>query len=375
MVSHNKQLVSIKQDRILEIEIIRFISAISVVVWHYQHFFYINEKVDFIKDQQPFFNFFKFFYEKGYYGVQVFWLISGFILFWKYKELIVNKKLDFKNFFILRFSRLYPLHFLTLIIVALLQAIYSLNYNHYFVYGDNNIKNFLLQLFFISNWFNTNNLSYNGPIWSVSIEVLIYIFYFLFLRYVSKSNLINIFFICLYFLANFFKIKSLVLNCLLLFYIGGFFSILFKYLKNKKDKKNYYFFFIFFLLIVTFVFNDYFLEYFPIFSSFFSFNTKYYLLTVCGPAVLFYVYRQYFSMATVIKKIIIIFGNMTYSIYLIHFPIQLIISLYFRYTNQKIPYYNNIFFILYLVITLIISFYLYYFFELKMQNFIRKNFK
>jgi peptidoglycan/LPS O-acetylase OafA/YrhL len=74
-------------DKLLGLEVIRFISALSVLIWHYQHFFYIEDMpANFIREQQPFYEFLSLFYNYGGSGVQVFWCVSGFIFFWKYRE-------------------------------------------------------------------------------------------------------------------------------------------------------------------------------------------------------------------------------------------------------------------------------------------------
>ncbi|TAM46504.1 MAG: hypothetical protein EPN61_05205 [Burkholderiaceae bacterium] len=71
-----------KNNKLLGLEVVRFISALSVLVWHYQHFFYIADKpTDFVRELQPFYSMLSIFYDYGFYGVQVFWCISGFIFF------------------------------------------------------------------------------------------------------------------------------------------------------------------------------------------------------------------------------------------------------------------------------------------------------
>ena len=91
----------------------------------------------------------------------------------------IIKKISIRTFFINRFSRLYPLHFITLLIVLILQIIYQNLNENYFVYENNDIYHLFLQLLFISNWGFEKGYSFNGPIWSVSIELIVYfIFYF-----------------------------------------------------------------------------------------------------------------------------------------------------------------------------------------------------
>ena len=57
------------KDRIVGIEFLRFLSSLSILVWHFQHF----SSVDFEKNTQPFYSFLNFFYEHGSVGVKVFW--------------------------------------------------------------------------------------------------------------------------------------------------------------------------------------------------------------------------------------------------------------------------------------------------------------
>ena len=93
-----------------------------------------------------------------------------------------------KEFFLLRFSRLYPLHFITLIIVCLLQLYSIKKTGSYIVYSNNDLKHFLLNLFFISGWGGYEGPSYNAPIWSVSLELFAYICFFYFQNIFIKKN-------------------------------------------------------------------------------------------------------------------------------------------------------------------------------------------
>ncbi|USX27941.1 acyltransferase [Oxalobacteraceae bacterium OTU3CINTB1] len=167
------------------IELLRFVCAFAVLMWHYQHFSYVaNQAHQFDPVQQPFYPLLSFFYRYGLYGVQVFWCISGFIFFWKYGAVLARRELGAGRFFVLRFSRLYPLHLATLLLVALLQALYAGGHGHYFVYRDNSVGSFLLQLPLASHWlYPLTGFSFNGPIWSVSLEVLAYAAFFLWSRH------------------------------------------------------------------------------------------------------------------------------------------------------------------------------------------------
>ena len=95
------------------------------------------------------------------------------------------------NIFVLRFSRLYPLHIATLLFVAALQPLYFNLTGYFFGYQNNDLTNLVLQLLMASNATVQNALSFNRPIWSISVEVLVYFFFFMILL-VTRSWLLNV---------------------------------------------------------------------------------------------------------------------------------------------------------------------------------------
>jgi peptidoglycan/LPS O-acetylase OafA/YrhL len=79
---------------------------------------------------------------------------------------------------VLRFSRLYPLHFVTLFLVAVAQIGFLRLTGSYFVYGVNDLRHFVLNLLFASSWGLERGYSFNGPNWSVSAEIAFYALFF-----------------------------------------------------------------------------------------------------------------------------------------------------------------------------------------------------
>ena len=160
------------------IEILRFLAALAILVWHYQHFFftatYDGEIAPSLRPGYPFYRALEFFYDYGLYAVQVFWIISGFVFMRRYYEVVSAGRMTFETFAIRRFSRLYPLHVVTLVAVALLQGRYLALHGTGFIYQDNGLSEFAAQALLASNWFSGQPISFNGPIWSVSVEMLIY---------------------------------------------------------------------------------------------------------------------------------------------------------------------------------------------------------
>ena len=113
-------------NKVASIELLRFISAFMVLVWHYQQFYlpynpFSNlEIILSSRSIQPFYKLLNIFYNFGNKGVDFFFIISGFVFAHVY--LSKYNKASFKTFFVNRLARLYPLHLLTLLVVLLLQT-------------------------------------------------------------------------------------------------------------------------------------------------------------------------------------------------------------------------------------------------------------
>lgn len=159
------------------VDALRGICAILVIFFHYVHFYY-NDGEYHLRGlafeqavaNMPFTNLLGLFYRYGGAAVQIFWCISGFV----FASVYAGKTVSGREFFTKRFARLYPLHFLTLIIVALIQFTAVRTKGLDIVYENNDIYHFILNIFLASAWGLEHGYSFNSPIWSVSIEVLIY---------------------------------------------------------------------------------------------------------------------------------------------------------------------------------------------------------
>lgn len=80
--------------------------------------------------------------------VQVFWIISGFF----FAVVYLGRAVTIRQFVIHRFARLYPLHFLTLLFVELLQGLALSLIGHTLFYENYDWPHFALQLGFVSDW-------------------------------------------------------------------------------------------------------------------------------------------------------------------------------------------------------------------------------
>jgi peptidoglycan/LPS O-acetylase OafA/YrhL len=179
-------------DRLYALDVLRGFAALSIVLCHWQYFFYIGKAPqDFDGEHQPLFQFLSLLYTRGSLAVELFFCISGFVFFWLFARKIADDSLPPMRFFIDRFSRLYPLHVLSFILTAGLQFLYARNYSAYFVYQTNDLYHAFLNILLIPAWGFETDWSFNAPIWSVSVEVLLYGIFFLVCR-CGRSSLILI---------------------------------------------------------------------------------------------------------------------------------------------------------------------------------------
>lgn len=109
-------------ERFYSLDVLRGLAALSVVFWHWQHFFFTGTNIGtFDVARFPFYEWVSVLYTKGLLAVDLFFSLSGFIFYWLYSERVSEGQVSPGNFAFLRFSRHYPLHFATLLVVAVVQ--------------------------------------------------------------------------------------------------------------------------------------------------------------------------------------------------------------------------------------------------------------
>ena len=350
-------------NKLLGLEALRFLTAFAILVYHYRHFSFVADKAEgLIPERLPLYGPLRAFHDSGAFGVWVFWCISGFIFFWKYRDLIADRVIGGWKFFILRFSRLYPLHLATLLLVALLQSAYFDVYGYFFVYQNNDLSHFLTQLFMGSDWGITHGQSFDGPIWSVSVEVVVYFLFFLMLRG-TRSWLLNVAVVGICLAAHFLHVNSQVTTCLGLFFVGGLAAIVRRALAASRFtvaiETAAWLAVVAVPPLIVHAAGDRLDEIaFPLFLSY-------------TPLLLFCLSRD-FASPRAVQKAIVAAGNMTYSSYLLHFPLQLVIVLCFALSGRAVPLYDASLFGVYLWTTLLLSYVAYRYFEAPAQSFLRE---
>ena len=346
------------------IRILTWFSALVIVLFHYALWFEIefynkNKILDYLVKRK----------EYGANFVYLYWSITGYIMTSLYNE---ANKIIFKNYFFNIFSKYYPLHILTLLIVLAIQFIYIVLYGETKFGYSNDIYHFILHIFLASDWGFQNNQSYNAPIWFMSILIPIFFYFFLtfkiLMRFKIYFSIFNMFFFYYGFtmifgyqkLANFFNIQA----CFFYFYLGVT-IYLFCCLTNKY-KKVFQILSLFGILISILSLN---------FSKNFLSN---YLELVPGTVLLFasliFLCQDFYFKKNNLSQKINIIINTSYSIYLWHFPLQLLFLLIIEIFDFNLVFFKNIFtFLLFIIILFLISLFSLKKFEIPFENLIKKN--
>lgn len=298
-----------------EIDGIRAIAVLSVIFYHTEIIFFGE-------------NFFK----GGFVGVDIFFVISGYLISKLiFIELHTKKKFNILNFIERRFRRILPV-LLVLIIVSIPFAAYYLNIKDSIEFSKSIISN----LFFISNiFFYINSIEYGAPAsflkpflhtWSVSIEIQFYIFisilFFIIFKYFRSSLIpfIIILFILSFFVAmylsfyktnfNFYFFPSRVWE----FLSGSILVLLETRYKDYKSKQfNKYLPIIGLLLILYSIFFFKVENLSPNFQS---------IVPVLGISmIIFLIEKNSILYKFLSSKLMTSLGKISYSLYLWHYPI------------------------------------------------------
>lgn len=111
----------------------------------------------------------------AYLAVDFFLVLSGFVLAYRYLH---SGRTGFAEFIIARLARLYPLHLLTLLVFA---GVFVLRFRELPQYVDGTGYTFALNLLLLQNvGLASAELTWNAPSWSISVEFWVNVLFFAF---------------------------------------------------------------------------------------------------------------------------------------------------------------------------------------------------
>ena len=129
----------------------------------------------------------------GYLMVELFFVLSGFVIYSAYANRIASIK-DLMRFQFLRLGRLYPVHFLFLLVYLLIELAKYLAQQKMGIasattqpFKENNLSAFFYQLFLVQAIGPTGYAgTFNGPAWSISVEFYTYLLFGLITLYCTR---------------------------------------------------------------------------------------------------------------------------------------------------------------------------------------------
>ena len=350
-------------NKLLGLELLRFLAALAVLFWHYNHFYDTVGAPQFIPSAQPWHAWLWPFYDFGLFGVQLFWCISGFIFAWKYSRPIAAGAISGRQFFWLRFSRLYPLHLATLLLVTALQPWHRALVGNDFHFEANDPWLFVKQLFLASDWIGGRQYSFNGPIWSISAEIAVY---FLFFMIVSRFKLSLGLCLALVIGALAAELAGVQLTsvwCLSYFFAGAMVALPMlepatpEVIKKRATLAALTLFVILAVSAGIGALGD--RAKMPM------------LMLIAGPPIVFLAAQNWAWLSRWQRQIAGV-GNLTYASYLIHFPLQLAVAIAIAAGAIQIDRASPFFLLGYIGAVLGLSALVYQRFELPFQQYLRK---
>tara|TARA_Y100000591_G_scaffold329456_1_gene358069 strand:+ start:2209 stop:4062 length:1854 start_codon:yes stop_codon:yes gene_type:complete len=297
------------------------------------------------------------FFSKGYIGVDIFFVISGFVITnMLIKEFEITKKINFLSFYIKRFKRIFPLLIFVTTTTFVLYKFFGppdLSLRKDFIYSLLGVSNILFMFKEIDYFDNVFDNPY-AHTWSLGVEEQFYlifpIFLFFILKYLNFKNIAKFFYLLIF--ISLFTIFFFNINISTIFYLPFlrfwefFFGCFIPFIKLKKNNLLSLIFLIIALVII----------FLPIHIN--QNGTIYIihniLVVLCVSNFLIYYQQNKIYELIFNNKFLVILGNQSYSIYLWHLPIIYFVSIYFN---------NKTFLILTLILTFSFSFLTYHFVE------------
>ena len=365
--SENEVIVSkapSEKDQILELKglsFLRFLLASSVIVYHYIHFFQFFPCVN-TEKCFPSYTYLQYIFLHGSrHAVPTFWLVSGATFMKVYNGQISKGRITITEYALNRVSRLYPLHLVTLIVVAIQEHIFYYIYQKYFIYLITK-ETFIENLMFIQSWKSSISFSFNGPAWSVSTEIMVYFLFFLLSLGQLFNTLPTSIVVWLFFLYSA-KINLIFANvhtnrCCAFFFTGVLAMKIVDRLTNR-------------LLQISFVVLLFILSELDI-ANRFSFVVSPKELTVAAFSTVLFIYLFNLKIFDRIPiRFFNWFGNMAYAMYMLHVPVQLMIMLIVKPQSSQI-FSKTWMLLIYISIVMVLSRPCYYYFEQPVQSYIRR---
>jgi peptidoglycan/LPS O-acetylase OafA/YrhL len=309
--------------------------------------------------------------KEGYLGVSFFFILSGFILAYNYQGKFLIKNYPVKQFYIARFARIYPLHFLTFLIS--IPFIYGST-----IFSDVLIFKSITNLTLTQSFIPIKGVyfSFNAPSWSISNEMF---FYLLFPFIVGAIYALKKKWYILLIIFSLIPIASLLIPSDYyhqLFYINPIarifdfaigLSLYNLYVHLKTNVKTFNYNYLEISAVVLFIIFFYFHSDMPKVSRY----SFYYWLPM-SLIIIAFSFQKGFISKFLSHKLFIYLGEISFGIYMYHH----LVMRYFKPLNAKFLGIENDLFsaALILIISLLVSHWSFKYFETPMNSYLKRRF-
>lgn len=156
-----------KREFFPQLTSVRFFAALIVILYHYDEEF-APHLPGLVRN----------FVEHGYVGVSFFFVLSGFILAANYYDRLLNNTVSKADFWWARFSRIYPLYILSILVVVprffMPISLDPLQADAIYAHGHP-VELFVVVLFALQTFAFPSKAYFNAPAWSISTEIFFYL--------------------------------------------------------------------------------------------------------------------------------------------------------------------------------------------------------
>ncbi|MBK6399934.1 MAG: acyltransferase [Bacteroidetes bacterium] len=333
-------------NRLYNLDYLRGLSAFGIMIYHYLSLTYGNFSSD------------TFMGRLGLYGVAIFYVLSGLTLYYVYYEKMKPSLKDVLDFFKKRFFRIFPLLWLVTFISIMLSGKTP---------DPTDLFLNLSGLFGFIRW----DKSFSTGVWSIGNEIVFYIFFPFFILLIKKFKplmiMLSLAILVSYLYFAFVKLspdlllseqwKNYVnpLNQVFLF-LGGF--LIGYFLHNIKIKNT--------IVLSILLFGMLLFTFYPTTGNVINIvtGTNRLIFSTCCFLICICFYKLTFKFPAFIHKPLTLLGEASYSVYLLHPIIWIFTGIAASIFRKRFFYFPELYnLILSVIFTLIISFFVYQYFE------------